>query len=366
MSEMAAGIVLIIAVDAVLFVTARTLTNSVQTQSEKGLSIALAVGCCMIALAVHFAGIIAAGILVGDTITIAFASVLTGAAPATAFAVLLIESVSTRTTSFLTGSSGDAKEVIDLSLAQALVLKGDLDGAMKEYELAASMHPSSPDPLFGIEHLLIQLRRHDQAVDVCRDIINKFGQDTVVWIKASRHLAELLREHLDDPGGADFIERAIDLRAPEHHLGHIAERGSAQRNASKKSKPARQTVHDLNHARRLVEKGETDNAVAVFRAYARANPGASRPLFEAATALEKAQRYSEALSLLQETVRTFSDDDRSWGEAVLRMATLFQNHLDDRGAALGVLNEVLKRIPGTEHALIAQERLDSLTQSRQP
>ena len=347
--------------DASLFIWARLISGSERAQSTAGYPVFLAITSCLLALLGHFLFFIFACALSGELPIMFFVSLVTGAAPALAFGNILMSSTSTTASNLLYGEGKDAKKETDLMAARKRVKEGDVEGALAEYGKVARLWPDSPDPLFAMCALLEHENRFNEAAVTYREIIARFQNDNVTWIKASKNLAELLREKLEDEESAEIILEAIENRHSDARFGYLAEeRRYDMHRGSTALEEEEAGVRDMEQARRLVDKGNIDKAVALYGRYARGNPSESRPLFEAASALELAGRYPDSLATLQQITRAFDEDAEVWGKAALRIATLKENHLEDFEAAKGILMEVVNRLGPSDNGRLARQRLDAL------
>lgn len=256
--------------------------------------------------------------------------------------------------------SGMNKEELprpDMSQARRLSREGDVEGAMAEYRLCSKSYPDSPDPLFALAVLLRQDKRFEDAAGVYRSINQKFQNHLVTWSKGSELLAELFRTEFHDAAAADYIIESIHKRNPDYRFGYMTEKKSQVGRISLRGKKRASHGHDLSRARSLAKRGDFRNAVDLFKRYAADQPDNWRPLFEAASVLETAGQFDEAITILQGVVRTFGKNDGPWAEAMLRLASLNENELANHEAAKYMLNEIALRVPGTEHASLAKERL---------
>ncbi len=358
------GIAIIVVIDVILYIVARMVEDS--RLARKGcVSVPVAVLLCSGAIILHMIGLLLCGAIVlreegewapNQMMTVLGISLLTGAAPAIAYAMMAIRSFSTMATDFLYGDDYNVKPEVDVRKAQKLAEDGDIEGAVIEYRQCARRYPFSPDPLFGAATLLETAKRNDEAVETYRQIISKFKEDKNVWVKASRRLAELLRDVFSDAKRADTILAAIETRlaAPESAPKPTMSGAAAQ----KTHLPAL-----LDRARSLADSDRVDDAVALFREVFEQRPEKPRPLFEAASALETAGRFEDAAELLEWIAQEFKEVDKVWGEAVFRLAGIYENKYRDKQKARDALSKLVWRTPGSEQAKLAKERIELIDEA---
>lgn len=351
------GLLIFVAVDGLLCYVGVWLLRS-RARSGQGHAARLSLLDYPLAVLVHtMAGAVAA-VVMDDFKLAVFLAIPTGLAPVVIFMRVLNEASESIASEVTEGV--DATPLFYLSEANRLVKKGDVEGAISEYRRRFTEYPDLPDPLFGIEFLCEQQGRYEEAAEVCREVLRRFQGDDVTWAKASRLLESLLREHLGDPGTADKILEAIHERNPDAPHGYVVPEKPRPEPRPLRRDTGPRSIRDLDQARRLATRGETDKAVTLFRRFAKEHPEEPRALFEAASALELAERYGESVGMLQEVVNKFGENDTVWGEATLRLATLNETHLGDREAARAILKQILKRLMGTEFGGLARERLHAM------
>lgn len=357
MPPWASALLLLVAADAVLLFIGLRVRRG-QAGTAKRYPARLVVIDCLLAVSAHtMAGILAA--LIMDNFQLAFLfSIVVGLPPAVVFFLVLNEAAELSAGELVEG--GPAKALDHIDEVKRLLKESDIEGAMRVYHRRANQHPESPDPLFGLEFLFEQQDRHDEAAATCREILGRFQGDDVVWAKAAHLLAPLLRDHLGDPGGAQRLREAITQRNPDEDYGYLLPQKPRPDPEAPTPPGDPRSLRDLEQARRLAKRGQTDQALDLFRRFAQDHPDEPRPLFEAASALEIAERYTESAAELQKIVHKFGENDSTWGEAALRLATLQENYFGDVEAARAILKEVLGRLMGTQFTQLARERLQAL------
>ncbi len=354
------GVIVLAVLDGICALMAYAAFRSNRAQTVKGFPLSWMLGIALVAAPLHFIGIAAAAREVGMTSAFVV-SIGTGFVPAVLLAILVRESVAHRASNFILGDDRDAIPRPEMAAAHAMMRAGNYASALAEYQRLAREYPNAPEPLFGMETLFSQDGRFEDAAAVCRDIARRFTHRETEWTKANRRLAELLREHLDDPTAADMLAKAIDERNPDAKFGYIKlEQKHAVQHAPERKKGDFHGTADLDQARRLAKKGETREAVALFKRHYADSARDPRPLFEAAHALQLAEQFQEALALLQEIARTHDSDEEIWCRATLELASIHEAHFADTVTAESILIQVQRRIPYGEPGRLARERLNRI------
>jgi len=93
--------------------------------------------------------------------------------------------------------------------AKTLLVRGDVEGAIREYKIYFEADKAIPEPLFKAASLLIRAKRPKEAADMYRDLIRQFRDDIPVWSKAAFSLAQVLELHLFDKGAAEVLYKEI-------------------------------------------------------------------------------------------------------------------------------------------------------------
>lgn len=228
--------------------------------------------------------------------------------------------------------------------ARAFANRGDFVRAFEECRRLAEQFPESPLPLLETAALQDKAARYVDAAETLRRALRLFGHLREVRQRASFMLAELLEHRLGDPETAAYLRERLRTDASN---GHAAARS------------ARTPAHwvEMERARRLGERGDVDRAVAHFREAFRRDPAKPRPMLEAATLLERTERYAESADVLRELARTSVAGSEAWAEAMYRVARLLEAHLADPEGGRYVLREVMRQAPASKGAALARQWL---------
>lgn len=249
----------------------------------------------------------------------------------------------------------------DLKLAYKHLRKGDRPEAINELRHLCSLHPDAYSPLFLLAIIAEEDNQIDNAVDLYREIIQKHSDNVLPWTNAARNLSDLLRNRLNDPSSADHLDAEILKRNPDTQYKYsMTRKPTKKKRRSKKSRNVQIEKADINHARRLVSRGELPTAIALIKRYIDENPDDSREYFELISLFERVDRNDEAIIWLQKVIRDFTDDDHAWGEAMLRLAGLRDHSEKDAEAAVGLLEQVAKRLKTHNHGRVARDHLKAI------
>lgn len=123
-------------------------------------------------------------------------------------------------------------------------------------------------------------------------------------------------------------------------------------------KPA---ASDYSKARALAKQEQVIAAVRQYRRYFDEDPKEPAPLFEAAQLLAKRKRVLDATALLEEIRKIFDKDDAVWVRATFNLAELNQHRARRGKTASDLLKEIMRRMPQTQYARDANERLTRMT-----
>ena len=154
-TELAMGALVLVVTDGALVVAGLRLVRGDHAQSLQGLPLTQAFAACFLALVVHLLGAWCATAFLTNG-QAAIGCVVTGIAPAIVFVLVLQESFATFGQNLVYGSAKEAAETANLSAARALLRRGDVPGAIREYRQSAARHPDSPEPLLALASLLEQ------------------------------------------------------------------------------------------------------------------------------------------------------------------------------------------------------------------
>lgn len=102
----------------------------------------------------------------------------------------------------------------DFSGAHACALKGDVNGALKEYRGYFEENPTSATPLFAAALYLEQQRRYGQCVGYYREIMKTFEDRKGVWAEAGVRLAGIFCDYLDEWNKAEPILKDVVKTVP--------------------------------------------------------------------------------------------------------------------------------------------------------
>ena len=349
---MTIGLVILIGADLALAIAGFAIFRSRWMDSEEGIPLPYALVICLCALGIHIAGYGVFCLLVAleegsipdalGRFSYMLIGLATGLVPGAVFALILIKSTASSMTNSLFGTTqGFMLEA--LQKARALVLKGDIDGAVQAYRQVAEAHPGEAEPLLAAGGVLETVGRRDEAADLYREVKGAFKPGSDAWVRANRRLSMLGR-------GANEADLPSQAAArPNPQAGPL----SGQRLESRLARrPA-----GMDAARRMARAGEADAAIEAYRAQFARSPRIPRPLFEAASLLEREGRYDEAAEVLKSVLQQFRQNDAAWCEAAYRLANLHENHLGSPEMRDYLLREILKRGLSGPLAALARERL---------
>jgi tetratricopeptide (TPR) repeat protein len=352
---MNAGLIILIGTDVVLAVVGIMLVRSRWADSERGIPFSVALLLCFGAFALHMlAYVVFAGFMVheeGGTpdafgkLTAILICVATGLVPAVIFGAVFLKSAASAFTTSLFGTQhGLSPEA--MAKARAMVSKGDIDGALGEYRRLAEEYPDVAEPLLAAGGVLEVAKRYEEAAALYKEVVQGYGHDDDAWTRAARRLVKLYQGPLDNPANANRLTHEMNTR-----------QGRAKPDKGNVPTPRMAPAVAMDAARRKAERGDVDGAVDTYSQQFVEKPKSARPMFEAATTLEREQRYEDAAEMLKKISREFRDDDTVWCEAAYRLANLTDNNLGDKEMAVWLLRQIVKRRPGTDVARMATSRL---------
>jgi len=170
--------------------------------------------------------------------------------------------------------------------------------------------------------------------------------------RATLLLADLFERRFNNPETAAYLRERLRSKSGPWAPGADAPQRAAH-------------WVEMDHARRLAVRGDINKAVTEFRESFRRDPDRPRPMFEAATLLERADRPLEAADVLRELIRTTKAGDDAWAEAMYRLAHILDAHLEDPEGSQHILREILRDAPAAKPAILAKEILKEKTESRE-
>ena len=363
MSNFAAGILIVAITDGMLFLAGLALYRSGAASAHRNVAPWAAVSSAAGALLAHFMALYYGAGLTQDKFVVLAITCLFGILPAGIFALVVRDAFADRAINMIMGSE-ESIDRVDLSRAREYSVKGDIENARRAYQAIARQYPQSSDPLFGLESTYMIERRYEEAASVCRDIMRKFASDAQVRRRAALRLAELLEDHLGNPDGAAAARAEADIAA---NAGwHPIKGEREQQAAAKVGAKALTNRATLEEARRLARQGNVVDAVVVYEKVYEMVDDHPRPLMEAASLLERDGNPTRALEMLRRVARDFEERPEYWGAATLHQATIHENHLHDTETACRILGLIQDRLPGTEHAQVALDRLAALRSKQDP
>ena len=110
-------------------------------------------------------------------------------------------------------------------------------------------------------------------------------------------------------------------------------------------------------ARAKATAGDIRGAVREYRRYFEEEPRMPTPLFAASILLESRGEYAEASRIYREIMQVFAKQVPVWAEAGLRLSALYENHLNNRPAAVELLRSIAARAGNPEQGKVAKDRL---------
>lgn len=226
--------------------------------------------------------------------------------------------------------------------ARSLAERGGYDAALEECRSVARLHPESPLPLLEMAAIHDSAGRPEEAADLLRRVLRSAKKDPDAARRAGMHLANLLETRLGEPEAAALLLRQMGAS------------GSAPDSAVPPS---------MDGARAKARRGDVDGAVGDYRRMFAARPEEPRPVYEAASLLEKDGRRMEALDVLREVLRRARKGSSTWSETAYRMARLLHQEPEGRESAMLLLREIIHDAGNAEQALQAQRWLRELTQA---
>ncbi|MFA6240697.1 MAG: tetratricopeptide repeat protein [Candidatus Hydrogenedentales bacterium] len=298
------------------------------------------------ALAIHAFAILACGIITqridgvwsaSEQLTLVMASLAGGAVPMLLLGYLVAAGFASSITMFMSGERPPSPVPVGCAEAERIALSGDIDGAVKAYKWFYREYPQSTKPLFEAAVLLARHERPHEAADMLREIMRLNRDNTVEWLPSAQLLANILRNHLDEPESADYL------------IAEIAKRGTVPAPVAETAKTISrpEAAAKMDRARTLASRGNVDGAVRLFKEIDRADAASPHALKAAAVALEADGRMDEAYRVYREIMRRFSNDLPVWSLAAHRAALICINHLQSPDEARTVARMLLQKSPGS-------------------
>lgn len=114
---------------------------------------------------------------------------------------------------------------------------------------------------------------------------------------------------------------------------------------------------DFSKAEAYAAQGDIDGALNAYRAYFDEAPNSANPLFAAAALLQKSRRFGAAAVYYREVMERFEKSDRTWEEAAIRLANIYEHHIKNVPAADEILLAIVRRAQDSEYRRLAADRL---------
>lgn len=229
--SVASGITAIVAVDALAFTWLYLYRrHSTKYGATGGTPLILLAVILILMCSAHFVGLnriwTSADVQSGSpelAITMILATVLPGIPPAIVFAALLIERLSELGTGGFVQMRTSRRPQQDYSLAQSLAARGNIAGALAQYEQYYTDEPKNPKPLLEAYRLLYRIDRRDEGARYLRRIMKDFEKNTGVWAQAATELANYLQNDAGNPDGAQHVLKEIVRKAGPTEYGRLAQ-----------------------------------------------------------------------------------------------------------------------------------------------
>ena len=103
-----------------------------------------------------------------------------------------------------------------------LMLQGHYEGAKQAFLDEFHARPKDPEPLMAGARMLSKEGCHEFAMDLYREVLSHFRDNTQVWVEAAWQFATLLEERMNMPDDASNLWRQIVRRAPNTTIGRMA------------------------------------------------------------------------------------------------------------------------------------------------
>ena len=117
----------------------------------------------------------------------------------------------------------------DWSRARSMKRSRDVAGAFRQYRRYFNDNPVCPRPLFEAELMLETERCYNEALDLLREILRRFGHDEVHWVEAVYRLSHVLEVHYHDYETSHYLMRKIIERCPDSDYAVFSRRLLAER-----------------------------------------------------------------------------------------------------------------------------------------
>ncbi len=171
----------------------------------------------------HFIGLgLLFQLMPGQAILLIAMTIFPGMPAALLWAWLMLDRVTHAGANHAFGLGTTRAPESDFSAAKATYMKGDIDGAVAQYQAVFRLDPSSPRALFEIVQLLMKEGRTEDQATVLRQIIAQFRTDDLVWARATMELAAYLQNDLGDREAARLALIQVRDRVPETEFGYMA------------------------------------------------------------------------------------------------------------------------------------------------
>ena len=119
----------------------------------------------------------------------------------------------------------------DWSRARSMKRRRDIVGALRQYRRYFNENPVCPRPLFEAELMLEAEQCYDEALDLLREILRRFGANDIHWVEAVYRMAHVLEIHCHDYETSHYLLRKIIERCPNSDHAVFASRLLADRTA---------------------------------------------------------------------------------------------------------------------------------------
>jgi tetratricopeptide (TPR) repeat protein len=285
--------------------------------------------------------------------------VLTGVPWVLVFAFQIMDTASGGVDS-LYGLNSNMLDKVNLKVAHEHLMKGNRREAIGELTFLKEKYRESYSPLFLLAIMAEEDKNYDKAVDMYREILQRTNDHALPWTNAAQNLADLLRQQFNDEKGAKHLEEEILVKNPDTQYKYSSTRQKPLKKVTKKRREVQNVKADINQARRLMSRGEHTEALALMKRYINENPEDSRTQFELVSLFERTERHDEAIIWLQKIIRSFNEDDKVWGEAMMRLAGIREHGEKDLEAAIGALEQIASRLKHASHGRLAREHLKDI------
>ncbi|MBI2433359.1 MAG: hypothetical protein HYV26_10850 [Candidatus Hydrogenedentes bacterium] len=106
--------------------------------------------------------------------------------------------------------------------AKTKAVRGDFEGAMREYRLYFEQNPKCPTPLFAAAHYAAHKGEAGAATSLYHEIMTRFHDNRPIWAEAALFLANHAEVRLKDQKMADALLRDVLKRARNLRQARVA------------------------------------------------------------------------------------------------------------------------------------------------